>query len=117
MAKKHIICAAAEIPPGGRKIVSIGSRSVGIFNIAGDFYALLNICPHMGAQLCEGPICGTNEETDDYNYRFIREGEILRCARHGWEFDIRTGINFHDPTVKAKVYPAAVEDGQVVVTA
>lgn len=116
MAKKHIVCAAADLPPGERKLVKIGSRSIGVFNIAGDFFALLNVCPHMGAELCEGPLCGTNKAVDDYKYEFVRDGEILRCARHGWEFDIRTGENYDNPAVRAKTYPAAVEDGQVVVS-
>ena len=116
MAKKHIVCRTGEIALGSRKIVKIGSRSVGIFNVAGSYYALLNKCPHMGAELCEGPLCGTNAPTEDYQYNFIRDGEILRCARHGWEFDIRTGKNFQDTSVCAKTYPVSVEDGQVVVS-
>lgn len=119
MGKKHVICAAEELRPGGRKIVKIGTRSIGIFNINGDYFALLNKCPHLGAELCEGPVCGTNkaiDAADGYRYEFVREGEILRCARHGWEFDIRTGENYENPEVKAKTYPVAVEDGQVVVS-
>lgn len=114
--KKHIVCAAEELRPGGRKIVKIGARSVGVFNIGGEYFALLNVCPHQGAELCLGPLSGTNKAVDDYRYEFVRDGEILRCARHGWEFDIRTGENYDNPGVRAKTYPVSVEDGQVVVS-
>ena len=51
---KHVVATVDEIPPGERKIVEIGGRSLGIFNIKGEFYALRNICPHQGGPLCEG---------------------------------------------------------------
>ncbi len=43
---KYIVAAVGEIPPGGRKIVDTGDRSVGIFNVNGEFFALRNRCPH-----------------------------------------------------------------------
>ena len=111
---EHIICSTGELPPGKRKIVNIGARSIGIFNLNGEYYALLNVCPHQGAELCEGPICGTNQPVDDYRYDYIQEGELVRCARHGWEFNIRDGSNFDDPSVRAKTYRVSVADDKVV---
>jgi nitrite reductase/ring-hydroxylating ferredoxin subunit len=115
MSARHVVCPAAELPPGGRKLVKVGARQIGVFNVDGGVYALLNICPHMGAELCEGPVSGTNAPVDDYKYEFVDEGKILRCARHGWEFDIRTGENVGNPDCRAKTYKAAIEDGNVVV--
>lgn len=114
MAKKHIVCAVAELPAGGRRIVKIGSRSIGVFNVGGEYYAMLNVCPHQGANLCEGPICGTNKPVDGYRYEFAHEGELVRCARHGWEFRIRDGVCYDDPAVRAKMYPVRVEEDRVV---
>lgn len=118
MAKKYDVCAAADIPPGGRIIAQIGSRSVGVFNVGGDFYALLNICPHKAANLCDGTVCGTNKPSEggDYRYEYGWEGEILRCARHGWEFNIRTGESLWDPKMRAKTYPAEESGGRIFVT-
>ena len=48
------VAAADEIPPGERKIVEIGGRSIGVFNVAGEYFALRNRCPHQGGPLCEG---------------------------------------------------------------
>jgi nitrite reductase (NADH) small subunit len=90
------ICAARDLPPGGRRIVSVpGVGSVGVFNVRGAYYALKNRCPHQGAPLCEGMVTGTTAvrhvpqrmpEAD-----WVREGEIIRCPWHAWEFDILTG--------------------------
>ena len=55
---KHVVATVDEIPPGERKIVELEGRSLGIFNIDGDFYAVRNICPHQGAPLCEGRLTG-----------------------------------------------------------
>lgn len=118
MAARHEIGAVAEIPPGERRLVKIGSRSVGVFNVGGEFFALLNLCPHRAANLCDGIVCGTNmpvSMADGYRYEFAMEGEILRCARHGWEFKIRTGECLFDPKLRAKTYPVEVADGRVFV--
>ena len=40
--------------PGERKLVEIGGRSIGVFNVDGEYYALRNRCPHQGGPLCDG---------------------------------------------------------------
>jgi 3-phenylpropionate/trans-cinnamate dioxygenase ferredoxin subunit len=113
---RHVVCAADEIPPGGRRIVDLDGRSIGVFNVAGRFYALANRCPHRGGALCAGRVCGTVLPTGDRSFAYGRQGEILRCAWHGWEFEIATGRALADPSVRARTFPVAVEDGAVVVT-
>ncbi|HEY2440280.1 MAG TPA: Rieske 2Fe-2S domain-containing protein, partial [Solirubrobacteraceae bacterium] len=49
-----VVARADEIAPGERKIVQIGSRSIGVFNVAGEYFALRNRCPHQGGPLCQG---------------------------------------------------------------
>ncbi len=53
--------------------------------------------------------------TDELQYVYGREGEILRCAWHGWEFEIETGRSLVDPRVRARTYAVEVEDGEVYV--
>ena len=114
--RRHVVCAAAELSPGDRRIVEVDGRSIGVFNVHGRFYALHNGCPHKGGELCAGPITGTVMPTQDRAFVYAREGEIVRCALHGWEFEIETGRALADPKVHARTYPVSVEDGQVVVT-
>jgi 3-phenylpropionate/trans-cinnamate dioxygenase ferredoxin subunit len=44
---------------------------------------------------------------------YTREGEILRCPWHGWEFDLATGRSVFDPNrTRVKSYPVEVEELQ-----
>jgi nitrite reductase/ring-hydroxylating ferredoxin subunit len=112
---KHVVGAVAEIPPGGKKIVEVAGRTIGIFNLGGEFFALRNRCPHQGAPLCEGKLGSTITSTTPGHYEVSRSGEILRCPWHGWEFDVRNGQSGFDPKrVKVRSYPVAVESGEVL---
>lgn len=44
-----------------------------------------------------------------------QEGELIRCAWHGWEFKIATGEYLVDPKVRAKKYQVTIENGEDVV--
>lgn len=127
----HIVSRVSELPPGERKIVEAEGRSIGVFNVHGTYYALRNVCPHQGAPLCLGSVQGTAAVSSPGEYVWGREGEILRCPWHGWEFDLTTGSSIFNPhktrvrryevTVAAgaeheriETYPLTVEDGLVL---
>ena len=116
MAKKHVVAAVADIPPGGRKLVTADGRAIVVFNLGGEFFALSNRCPHRGGSLCQGSLTGLvlSDEPGEYNY--TRRGEIIRCPWHSWEFDIRTGKSWCDPNrVRARNYAVSVEPGAKLV--
>jgi nitrite reductase/ring-hydroxylating ferredoxin subunit len=107
---KYAVATVDEIPPGGRKIVEVDGRSIGVFNLDGEFYALRNICPHEGGPLCAGTLCGVVESEMPGEYRYSNPGQILRCPWHGWEFDIRTGQSWFDPRkVRVRSYEVSLE--------
>lgn len=113
---KHVVAEVGEIPPGGRKIVEVAGRSIGVFNVGGEFFALRNRCPHQGGPLCQGKLWGVIDATVPGDVRFSREGEILTCAWHGWEFDIRTGQSWCDPAkLRVRSYEVRVEAGTALV--
>ena len=95
--------------------MQVDGKSVGIFNVNGTYYALHNRCPHMAGPLCEGPLTGTTRPTDTVEFVYEREGEIVRCGWHGWEFDIPTGRCLASGKVRARTYPTSVEHGEVIV--
>ncbi|TVP78485.1 MAG: Rieske (2Fe-2S) protein, partial [Puniceicoccaceae bacterium] len=110
MPQKTLVCRVSELKPGERKIVQVGKKSIGVFNVDGDYYAVLNVCPHQMAPLCEGRITGTCSASKVGEYGWAREGEIIRCPWHNWEFDIKTGQSVFNPhAVRTRTYPVAVE--------
>ena len=108
----HVLGPAAELPPGGRRIVEVAGRSIGVFNAGGRYYALRNACPHQGAPLCLGRVGGTTAPGAPGEYRWERDGEILRCPWHGWEFELPTGRSVFDPDgTSVRSYAVTAEDG------
>ncbi len=109
---KHIVGPVSELPVGARKIIEINGRSIGVFNIHGKYHALRNSCPHQLAPLCRGHITGTTLPSQPGEYKWDRDGEIIRCPWHGWEFDLTTGQSIFNPhKMRVKTYEVTVERG------
>jgi len=107
---RHVVCREGELDPGEVKIVDVEIRSIGVFNVDGEYYALHNKCPHKGAPLCEGRVTGLMTSSEPPEISLEREGEILKCPWHGWEFDIKTGESVVDPDrIRALTYDVTVE--------
>jgi nitrite reductase (NADH) small subunit len=122
MKQQYVVAKAADIPPGTHQLLEAGGKKIGVYNIGGEYFALRNVCPHQGAELCKGLTTAYVGSDGPGNFDFQREGEILRCPWHQWEFDIKTGIMVHDPAMRTKCYEVTVEtfdvsieDEQVVV--
>jgi 3-phenylpropionate/trans-cinnamate dioxygenase ferredoxin subunit len=114
--ERHFVCAAADLGPGQRRIVQIGRASIGVFNVGGTFYALRNICPHHGAELCLGKAGGTMLPSAPGEWDWQPGHAVVRCPRHRWEFDLRTGRSFTDPDrYRVKAYAVHVDGGDVLV--
>ena len=112
---KHVVAAVRDMPPGSRKRVTVKGRPIAIFNLDGEFFGLLDRCPHQGGSLCEGKLIGLVESHEPGKYAYSRAGEIVRCPWHGWEFDIRTGQSYCDPEkVKTRRYDVTVAPGGAV---
>ena len=115
--RRHIVGKVSELPPGERKIVEVQGRSIGVFNVHGTYYALRNSCPHQGAPLCLGAITGMAMPSKPGEYVWTREGEILRCPWHGWEFDVTSGRSVCNPhRTRVKTYEVTVEEDESVET-
>jgi nitrite reductase/ring-hydroxylating ferredoxin subunit len=113
---KYVVFPLKDLPPGNRKVVKLGGRPIVIFNINGEFFALLDRCPHQGGQLSSGQLTGLVEASEPGKYCYSRPGEILRCPWHGWEFDVRTGKSWCDPSrIRTKSYTVGVESGSKLV--
>lgn len=112
---KYVVASVADIPPGSRRRVVVQGRPIAIFNLAGEFYGLSDRCPHQGASLCSGLVTGLAVGDAPGDFRVVRDGEMVRCPWHGWEFDIRTGKSWCDPDrTKAKQVPIEIAPGVVI---
>ena len=116
--RKHPVGRLSEFPPGTHRVVRVGRREVGIFNIRGTLYGLPNLCPHQTGLLCEEK---TTTETliarreNGWRLEWAYEGEIVACPWHGLEYHIPTGRCLAFPEITLRRYEVVVEDGEVKV--
>lgn len=107
---EYVVCRAGDLPPGGMRMVEVDGREIGVFNVGGEFYALRNYCPHRGAPLCRGKVTGLMTGPEPGTYELTRDGEIIRCPWHGYEFDITTGEFVVDSEkIRSITYDISVE--------
>ena len=110
----YVVARVGEIPSGERLMVDIEGKSIGVFNVHGRYVAVLNVCPHELAPVCLGRVSGTTLTSIPGEWIWGREGEILACPWHGWEFDLLTGSCLTDKR-RLHMYEVKVEDDQIVV--
>jgi nitrite reductase (NADH) small subunit len=113
---RHVVCRLEELQPGQRRIVSIRGRLIGVVRTQDAIYAIRNVCPHQGAELCRGTVGGTMMPSEPHEYVLGMQGRVIRCPWHGWEYDMETGRSVFDPdNVRVRTYPVSVEGGSIVV--
>ena len=112
----HVVATVDQIPPGHRKLVEVAGRASVVYNLDGEFFALNNRCPHRGGSLADGIQTGLVESAVPGQYSYSRPDEMVKCPWHGWEFDIRTGKSWCDPSrLRVRQYPVAVRPGTQLV--
>ncbi len=92
------IAPVNELASGERMFVTIGDRSIVIFNIIGNLYAIADICSHDDGPLGDGDL----------------DGHEITCPRHGARFDVRTGEALLLPAVvDIPAYPVRMKEGMI----
>lgn len=99
-------------------IIDAGRHSVGIVRLrGGELKAVLNRCPHKGAPICRGIVGGTWPPSMPDDLQFGRDGEVLVCPWHGYEYDLNDGQElYQDRPTHLRFFPVSVRDGIVYVT-
>ena len=110
----YVVAPAAELPPGARKIVTVNGHEIGVFNVEGEYFAILNYCPHRAGPLCAGRTRPLVTSSGVYQREYAREGQILKCPWHQWEFDLATGQALYDEKLRVWTYRVAQEGADVV---
>jgi 3-phenylpropionate/trans-cinnamate dioxygenase ferredoxin component len=73
----------SEIADGAMKRVDVGGQSVLLCNVAGEFFAIEDLCTHDGGPLDEGELIG----------------DRIMCPRHGAFFDVKSGAALTLPAI------------------
>jgi nitrite reductase (NADH) small subunit/3-phenylpropionate/trans-cinnamate dioxygenase ferredoxin subunit len=85
-----------DVPPDrGATVELLDGRELALYNVGGTFYAIENFCPHRGAPLADGNLCG----------------HIVECDWHGWRFDVQTGQCLTTRSGDVEAYEVLTEDG------
>lgn len=71
----YAVAKLSDLPPGERLFLEIGHDSIVMLNVAGNIYAIGDVCSHDSGPVGEGEL----------------DGFQIICPRHGARFDIRTG--------------------------
>lgn len=81
MAEFVSVARVGEIPEGEARSVPVNGRMVAIFHSGGEYYAIDDTCPHMGASLATGYV----------------EDDAVTCPWHAWRFSIKDGTWLDNP--------------------
>lgn len=100
---EYVVGKVGDIPPGTAIAVQAGRRTIAVFRLGDDFFAISNACPHKGASLCEGEIILTEK--------------IVRCPWHHWNWRLDDGKLQSDPRQSIRSYEIAVEGEEVILRA
>jgi nitrite reductase (NADH) small subunit len=99
MADFATVCRVEELLQGEARAFEVNGKLIALFNQEGTYYAIDDVCPHMGASLSGGYV----------------EAGIVTCPWHAWRFRLNDGVWADNPRLKIGCYAVRVENGQVQV--
>lgn len=86
------VCKKDSIPDGEGRAFPVNGTLVAIFRQAGQYFAINDSCPHMGASLASGHL----------------EGCDVICPWHAWKFCIKDGLWMDNPKSKVRTDSYAI---------
>lgn len=113
---ESLLAEVADVPKQGQGALQVQADGVpvGLFRVGDDIVAWRSVCPHEAAPVCQGIVDGTRVPSSVYEYKYGRDGEILQCPWHGWEFDLVDGRHLAEGSpVRLRRYPIRVADGRI----
>ena len=95
------IAKVGEIPAGEGRCYPVNGRMIALFFADGEYLAIDDVCPHMGASLAGG---------------WVEEG-VVTCPWHAWRFCGRQGTWLDNPRSPLRVgtYEVRVEGEDILV--
>ncbi len=99
MTEFTTVAKVGDIPEGCGTAVEVNGRLVAVFNDGGQYYAIDDCCPHMGASLADGE---------------LQQGAVA-CPWHGWRFDVHDGTWCDNRRVKTDHFAVRIVDDMIQV--
>src|SRR5262245_22389554 len=99
MADFKTVCRLGEITEAEGRTFEINGKLIAVFLHEGNYFAIDDVCPHMGASLSGGCV----------------EAGVVTCPWHAWRFRLEDGAWADYPKVKIGCYPVRVEGEQIQV--
>src|SRR6266849_2766580 len=99
MAEYQRVCRTDEVPEGDGLTVEVGDKLVAVFRENGAFFAIDDMCPHMGASLAGG---------------YVEDGTVT-CPWHAWRFRLADGAWADYTKIKIGCYAVRVVDDDIQV--
>jgi nitrite reductase (NADH) small subunit/3-phenylpropionate/trans-cinnamate dioxygenase ferredoxin subunit len=99
MAEFQNVCKVGDLAEGEGKTVEVGGKLIAVFCSGGQYHAIDDVCPHMGASLSGGYVAGG----------------VVTCPWHAWRFRLADGAWADNPRLKIGCYAVRVEGDEVQV--
>ena len=86
MSEFQTVARSGEIPEGEGRAFPVDGRMVAVFFLKGEYSAIDDTCPHMGASLSTG---------------YVEDGAVT-CPWHAWRFCTKEGTWLDNPRAKLR---------------
>jgi nitrite reductase (NADH) small subunit/3-phenylpropionate/trans-cinnamate dioxygenase ferredoxin subunit len=95
------VAKVGDLSEGASIVATVGERLVAVFLSEGAYYAIDDLCPHMGASLADGAF----------------QSGVVTCPWHAWRFDVRDGRWCDNPKIKIDTFEVRVHGELIQVRA
>jgi nitrite reductase (NADH) small subunit/3-phenylpropionate/trans-cinnamate dioxygenase ferredoxin subunit len=102
MSQFVTVAKVGAIPEGQGGAFQVEDRLIAVFNRGGQYFAIDDLCPHMGASLGAG--C-------------MDEEGVVACPWHGWRFAVADGTWCDNPRIKIDSFEVRVVGDEIQVCA
>ena len=99
MSEFRTVCRVKDMVDGEGKTVVMGAKLVAVFRVQDQYFAIDDVCPHMGASLSDG---------------YVERG-VVTCSWHAWRFRLRDGAWADNPRVGIGCYAVRVQGDEIQV--
>jgi nitrite reductase (NADH) small subunit len=99
MVEYHPVCRVGELAEGEATTIVVQRRLIAVFRCQGEYHAIDDVCPHMGASLAGGNV----------------ENGVVTCPWHAWRFRLGDGAWADNPRIRIGCYPVRVVNDEIQV--